>query len=56
MVIHNGADVSIDTQSEEERMQMHRFIEHLNNSTFKWQRNYDFQIKRSGANALVKDG
>ena len=22
MVIHNGADVSIDTQSEEERMQM----------------------------------
>ena len=29
MAIHNGADVSIDTQSEEERMQMHRFIEHL---------------------------
>ena len=47
MVIHNGADVSIDTQSEEERMQMHRFTEHLNNSTFKKQRIYDFQIKGS---------
>ena len=35
MAIHNGADVSIDTQSEEEGMQMHWFIGHLNNSTFK---------------------
>ena len=27
MAIHNGADVSIDTQSEEERMQGDRIIE-----------------------------
>jgi hypothetical protein len=35
MAIHNGADVSIGTQSEEERMQGHRFIEHLNNLMLK---------------------
>ena len=33
MAIHDGADMSIDTQSEEERLQMHRFIEQLNSST-----------------------
>ena len=33
MAIHNGADMSIDTQLEEERLQMHRFIEQLNSST-----------------------
>ena len=32
MAIQNGADMSIDTQSEEERLQMHRFIEQLTNS------------------------
>ena len=30
--IHNGAEVSIDTQSEGERMHGHQIIEHLNNS------------------------
>ena len=32
MAVQNGADVSIGTQSEEEEMQRHRIIEHLNNS------------------------
>ena len=32
LVVHKGSDVSIGTQSEEERMQGHQIIEHLNNS------------------------
>ena len=34
--IHNGADVSIDTQSEGERMHGHQIIEHLNNSMLEY--------------------
>jgi hypothetical protein len=54
--IHNGADVSIGTQSEEERIQSHQIQEHLNSLMFKIQRNYDFQYEGSEADALIKDG
>ena len=54
--VQNGADVSIGTQSEEEEMQRHRIIEHLNNSMLREQRNYDFQNEGSEADALIQDG
>ena len=56
MPVQNGADVSMGTQSEEERMQRHQIIEHLNNSMLGYQRNYDFQSEGSEADALIKDG
>ena len=62
--IHNGANVSICTQSEEERLHGHQIIEHLNDSMLRYQRNYDFQIEGkygfqnegSEADALIKEG
>jgi hypothetical protein len=54
--IHNRADVSIGTQSEEERMQSHQIQENLNSLMLKIQRNYDFQNEGSEAGALIKDG
>ena len=55
-MVHSGADVSIGTQLVEERMQRHQIIEHLNDSMLRYQRNYDFQIKGSEADALIKGG
>ena len=55
-MVHNGADVSIDTLPVEERMQGHQIIEHLNDPTLRYQRNYDFQIEGSEADALIKGG
>jgi hypothetical protein len=43
--IHNGADVSIGTQSEEEECRGIGFKKHLNSLMLKIQRNYDFQTK-----------
>ena len=54
--VHNGDDVSIGTLPVEERMQGHQIIEHLNDSMLRYQRNYDFQIEGSEANALIKGG
>ena len=54
--IHNGADVSIGTHSEEERMQRHQIQENLTSLMLKLQRNYDFQNEGSEADALIKDG
>ena len=56
LVVHKGSDVSISTQPEEERMQGDQTIETTDNSQAQMQRNYDFQIKGSEANALIKDG
>ena len=55
-VIHNGADMSIGTPSEEESMHEHHIVEHRNNSMLRSQRNYNFQNKGSEAVALIKDG
>ena len=55
-MVHNGADVSIGTLPVEERMQGHQIIEHLNVSMLRYQRNYDFQIEGSEADALIKGG
>ena len=54
--IHNGADVSIGTQSEEERMQRHQIIETTDQFKAQKKRNYDFQFNGSEANTLIKDG
>ena len=56
LMVHNGADVSIGTLPVEERMQGHQIIEHLNDPTLRYQRNYDFQIEGSEADALIKGG
>ena len=56
MTVDSGADVSIGTQPEEERMQGHHIIEHLNDSMLRYQRNYDFQIEGSEEDALIKGG
>ena len=56
MMVHSGADVSIGTQSVEERMQGHQIIEHLHASMLRYQRNYDFQIEGSEEDALIKGG
>jgi hypothetical protein len=53
--IHNRADVSIGTQSEEECRGI-GFKKHLNSLMLKIQRNYDFQNEGSEADALIKDG
>ena len=54
--VHKGSDVSIGTQREEERMQGDLIIEQLTNSKLNCKGIYDFQIKGSEANALIKDG
>ena len=56
MTVDSGADVSSGTQPVEERMQGHHIIEHLNDSMLRYQRNYDFQIEGSEADALIKGG
>ena len=56
LTVHSGADVSIGTQSVEDRMQGHQIIEHLNDSMLSYQRNYDSQIEGSEADALIKGG
>ena len=56
LTVHSGADVSIGTQSVEERMHGHQIIEHLNGLMLRYQRNYDFQIEGSEADALIKGG
>ena len=56
LTVHSGADVSIGTQSVEERMQGHQIIEHLNDLMLSYQRNNDFQIEGSEADALIKGG
>ena len=48
--------MSIGTESVEERMQGHQIIEHLNDLMLRYQRNYDFQIEGSEADALTKGG
>ena len=48
--------MSIGTHSEEERMQGDQIIETTDKFEAQIQRNYDFQIKGSKANALIKDG
>ena len=55
-MVHSGADVSIGTQSVEDRMQGTQIIEHLNDSMLSYQRNYDSQIEGSEADALIKGG
>ena len=54
-MVHSGADVSIGTQLVEDRMQGPQIIEHLNDSMLRYQRNYDFQLEGSEADALIKD-
>ena len=54
--VHSEADVSIGTQPVQERMQGHQIIGHLNDSMLRYQRNYDFQIEGSEADALIKGG
>ena len=55
-MVHKGSDVSIGTQPEEERMQGDQIIESTDYFKAQMQMNYDFQIKGSEANALIKDG
>ena len=56
LTVHSGADVSIGTQSVEDRMQGPQIIEHLNDSMLSYQRNYDSQIEGSEADTLIKGG
>ena len=48
--------MSIGIQSVEEKMQGHQIIEHMNDSMLRYQRNYDFQIEGSEADALIMGG
>ena len=48
-MVHNGADVSIGTQPEEERMQGDQFVEITDYFKAQLQRNYEFQDKGSEA-------
>ena len=55
-MVLKGSDVSIGTQPEEKPMQRHCIIETTNYFKAQKQRNCDFQINGSEANALIKDG
>ena len=54
-MVHSEANVSIDTQPEEERMQGDPIIEQMTNSKLNCKGIYDFQIKGSKANVLIKN-
>ena len=56
LVVHEGSDVSIDTQPEEERMQGIGLQKQLTNSESNAKGTAISKIKGSEANALTKDG
>ena len=54
-MVYNGADVSIGTQPEEEGMQGDPTIEQLFNSNPNYKGIYDFKIRVSKANVLIRN-